>query len=228
MLKLVIGNKNYSSWSLRAWLFLTQSQIAFEEVYLPLFTRRWYDEIEQYGAAGRVPILVDEAVTVWDTMAIFDYGLTYLDATVGWPQDRPAGAIARSIAAEMHAGLMGIREHLPQNIRARNPVPLSSYPDATRQQIERVQSLWAKCYRDYGGPWLFGDFSLADVVYAPVALRFVTYQTPLVAGADRFVAAVQGLPSIQKWAADAAAEVEVLKFIDELRPADETELSLGQ
>ena len=104
----------------------------------------------------------------------------------------------------------------------------SALAPTTQQEVDRVEQMWAQAYATYGGPWLFGDFSLADVVYAPVALRFVTYQTPLVAGADRFVAAVQGLPSIQKWAADAAAEVEVLKFIDELRPADETELSLGQ
>ena len=228
MIKLVIGNKNYSSWSLRAWLFLTQSQLAFEEIHLPLFTPRWYDQMSQYGAAGRVPILLHDGVTVWDSMAIFDYGLAYLDASVGWPQDRRAGAQARSIAAEMHAGFLGIREHLPQNIRASNTVPVSRYPEATQQQIARVQSLWVQCYADYGGPWLFGDFSLADVVYAPVALRFVTYQTPLAAGAERFVEVVQALPAVQQWAAAAAAEPEVLPFIDELRSPNPTELPINQ
>lgn len=227
MLRLVIGNKNYSSWSLRAWLFLTQSQISFEEVRIPLYTAQWHHEIGQYGAARRVPILIDDTVTVWDSMAIFDYGLAYLGASVGWPNDRQAGAIARSICAEMHAGFLGIRNQLPQNIRARTPLALTDFSSDTQQQIERVQTLWAQCYADFGGPWLFGDFSLADVVYAPVALRFVTYETPLIPEAQPFVEAVQSLPAIQAWAAAAAAEPEVLHFIDELRPANETELTFG-
>ncbi len=227
MIKLVIGNKNYSSWSLRAWLFLSESQLPFEEIRIPLYTPQWYAEIGRYGAAARVPILLDDTVTVWDTAAICDYGLTYLGASVGWPQDQKAGAWARSISAEMHAGYLGIRDQLPQNIRARNPVPLEQYSAATQAEIQRVQGVWAQCYDAYGGPWLFGDFSLADVFYAPVALRFVTYQTPLLAGAALFVEAVQSLPAIQQWASDSAAEPEVLQFIDELRPANKTELSLG-
>lgn len=230
MLKLVIANKNYSSWSLRAWLFLTQSQIPFEEIRLPIYTPQWYAEMGRYGAAGQVPILVDDTVTVWDTMAIFDYGLAHLGgltpdgAMVGWPSDRQAGARARSIAAEMHAGFFGVRQQLPQNIRARTPVPLDRYRPDTQQQIERIQLMWRQCYAEYGGPWLFGNFSLADVVYAPVALRFVTYQTPLLAGATAFVEAVQTLPAIQQWGADAAAESEKLRFVDELRPPKDAEL----
>ncbi|MEO1400915.1 MAG: glutathione S-transferase family protein [Cyanobacteria bacterium J06635_1] len=224
-LKLIIGNKNYSSWSLRAWLFLTEGKIPFEEIRIPLFTPQW-QQIAQYTPAARVPVLLDDDLAIWDTMAIYEYVLEQFPDAVGWPQDRKARAMARAIAAEMHAGFFGIRDQLPQNIRARNPLALEALSGDTQKQIARVQSMWAECLATYGGPWLFGEFSIADVVYAPVALRFVTYQTPLDSGAQSFIDAVQTLPSIQRWAVESAAEPEVLAFIDELRPASETELTL--
>lgn len=213
--KLVIGNKNYSSWSLRAWLFLTESGLPFEEVKLPLFTAAW-PQISQYTPAKRVPVLLDGEIAVWDSSAIYGYVRSDHPNAVGWPTAQQAQATARSIAAEMHSGFLGIREQLPQNIRARIPVARNRFAPGTQQEIERVEQMWAQAYNTYGGPWLFGDFSLADVVYAPVALRFVTYQVELMPAAQPFIAAVQALPSIQTWATAAAAEPEAIDAIDGL------------
>ncbi|MBT9316684.1 glutathione S-transferase family protein [Leptothoe spongobia] len=218
--KLIIGNKNYSSWSLRAWLFLMESGLPFEEVRLPLFTEIW-QQIGQYSPAKRVPVLLDGDIAVWDSSAIYGYVRSRHPKAIGWPTDQCAEATARSIAAEMHSGFLGIREQLPQNIRARVPVIRSTLTPATQQEIDRVEQMWAQAYDTYGGPWLFGDFSLADVVYAPVALRFVTYQIQLVDQAQMFIDAVQALPAIQTWASASATEPEVLSFIDQLHlPVD--------
>ncbi|MEO1181963.1 MAG: glutathione S-transferase family protein [Cyanobacteria bacterium J06636_28] len=214
-LKLVIGNKNYSSWSLRAWLFLTESGLSFEEIRLPLFTDAW-QQISQYTPAKRVPVLLDGDIRVWDSSAIWGYVRSQHPSATGWPTAPQAQATARSIAAEMHSGFLGIREQLPQNIRARIPLMRSTLTATTQQEIDRVENMWARAYDTYGGPWLFGDFSLADVAYAPVALRFVTYQIQLSPEAHPFIDAVQGLPSIQAWAADSAAEAEVISVIDQL------------
>ncbi|MEO0432879.1 MAG: glutathione S-transferase family protein [Cyanobacteria bacterium J06656_5] len=214
-LKLVIGNKNYSSWSLRAWLFLTESGLSFEEIRLPLFTETW-QQISQYTPAKRVPVLLDGDIRVWDSSAIWGYVRSQHPSAIGWPTAPQAQATARSITAEMHSGFFGIREQLPQNIRARIPVMRNTLTATTQQEIDRVDHMWTQAYDTYGGPWLFGDFSLADVAYAPVALRFVTYQIQLSPGAQPFIQAVQGLPSIQSWAADSAAEADVINVIDQL------------
>jgi len=220
-LKLVIGNKNYSSWSLRAWLFLTESQIPFEEIRIPLFTDEW-QKISQYTPARQVPVLVDGDLTIWDSMAIFDHVLEQYPMgqypTVVWPSDLKARAQARSLSAEMHAGFMGVREELPQNIRARRPLQLDQLSNRTQQQVGRIQAMWSDCYQQYGGPWLFGQFSIADVVYAPVALRFVTYEIPMEGSAQDFIQGVQALASIQRWQQDSMAEVESIPLIDNLQP----------
>ena len=217
-LKLVIGNKNYSSWSLRAWLFLKESGIDFEEIRIPLFTDRWREQIGLYSPARRVPVLVDGDLSVWDTQSIYSYLRELYPTAIGWPKDREARALARSIAAEMHAGFMGVRNDLPQNIRARRTLPLESLPSATLQEIERIQFIWGDCKKRYGdgGPWLFGEFTIADVVYAPVALRFLTYDIPITPAAKFFMDEVESLPSIQQWATESVAETETLDFIDDL------------
>ncbi|NEZ62506.1 glutathione S-transferase family protein [Leptolyngbyaceae cyanobacterium CCMR0082] len=220
--RLIIGNKNYSSWSLRAWLFLTESGLAFEEVRLPLFTEAW-QQISQYSPARRVPVLMDGAIAVWDSSAIYGYVRSQHPRAIGWPTDQKAQAIARSIAAEMHSGFFGIREQLPQNVRARVPVERANLQTSTQKEISRVEQMWTQAYDTYGGPWLFGDFSIADVVYAPVALRFVTYEIQLMPTARAFVDAVKALPSIQAWAKASAAESEAISFIDQLHIADDSE-----
>lgn len=226
-LKLVIGNKNYSSWSLRAWLYLKESQLQFEEIRLSLFTDQWATAISQYTPAGRVPVLLDGDITIWDSLAIMEYVHEYYPDAVGWPSNRTANAHARSIAAEMHSGFLAIREELPQNLRVCQQRSRDDFSNAAQAQIARVEKLWQDCYRQYGGPWLCGDFSIADVLYAPVALRFVTYSIQLNPEAGQFIDRVQALDAVQAWCQDAIAEPENLPFIDSLAPASSTPLSFG-
>ena len=168
-----------------------------------------------------MPVLLDGDIAVWDSSAIYGYVRSRHHDAVGWPTDQTAEATARSIAAEMHSGFFGIREQLAQNIRARVQVDRATLASGTQQEINRVEQMWTQAYDTYGGPWLFGDFSIADVVYAPVALRFVTYQIQLTPSAQPFIDALQALPSIQSWAADSAAESEAISFIDHLHvPVD--------
>lgn len=229
MYKLVIGNRNYSSWSLRAWLFLTESNIEFEEVRIPLFTESWQAQVSQYSPSGRVPVLIDGDVVVWDTTAIMDYlGREHPDA-VGWPEPRAMYARARSLSAEMHSGFLAIRDELPQNIRARTPLALDRLSASCREQIARIDDAWSECRGSYGqsGEWLFGEFSIADVMFAPVALRFVTYSIGVSERAQEYVASVLRLPSVARWAEAAALEPETLPFVDDLVPRESTPLTPG-
>ncbi len=219
MLKLIIGNKNYSSWSLRAWLCLRESRIPFEEIRIPLFSgTTWRDELAKYTPAGRVPVLVDGDLSVWDSLAICEYVRERETGAVGWPVDLRARTHARSVVAEMHSGFFGVRNELPQNLRARRPLALAELSEACRNEIRRIDELWTDARQCYGdsGPWLFGQFSIADVMYAPVALRFVTYSIPLSCEAQKFVDRVQELDSVREWSRDSAKESESLRFIDEL------------
>lgn len=213
-LKLVIGNKNYSSWSLRAWLYLKASHLDFEEIRLPLFTGQWETEIQQYTPAGKVPVLLDGELTIWDSFAIMEYVHEQYPDTVGWPSDRLARAHARSIAAEMHSGFMAIREELPQNLKVCQQRSRDDFSSVARSEIHRVESLWRDCLERYGGPWLCGAFSIADVMYVPVALRFVTYGIQLTGAAQEFVAAVRAFSPVQEWIAAAIEEEETWPFID--------------
>ncbi|MEJ2132184.1 MAG: glutathione S-transferase family protein [Gammaproteobacteria bacterium] len=218
-LTLVIGNRNYSSWSLRAWLYLRESHLEFEEVFIPLHVGEWRKEIAKYSPAGRVPVLIDDDITVWDTMAIMAYLLERQPDAVGWPTDRAERALARSISAEMHSGFLALRDELPQNIRIRRSAPQS---ELCRAQIHRVQTIWNDCRERFGhrGPWLFGTFGIADVMFVPVALRFVTYGIPVEGRAQEFVDAVLESPSVQEWIGAAHAEGLPLDFVDELREGD--------
>jgi len=227
--ELVIGNKNYSSWSLRAWLYLRESGIEFEEVLISLYADDSAERIARFTPAGRVPVLLDGDVVVWDSLAIIEHVRQRSSGAVGWPADRVARARAWSIAAEMHSGFLALREELPQNVRGRSPVALDRLSLPARRQVERVFEIWSECRRDHGarGDWLFGHFSIADVVYAPVALRFLTYCIPLPADVRPYVEAVAGLGSVRDWIADAELEPESLDFIDERWPASETPLQFG-
>ena len=229
MYKLVIANRNYSSWSLRAWLYLTESKLAFEEIRIPLFTGSWKEEIARFSPGGRVPVLLDDGITVWDSMAIMEYVREQHPDAVGWPVSDHARAHARSVSAEMHSGFLAVRDELPQNLRARRPLDVSQLSAACRQQVARIDELWTDCRQQYGGAgkWLFGEFSIADVVFAPVALRFVTYSIPFGAQSGEFVDAVSNLASVQSWIEAARAESESLPFIDDLVPAKDSPLTPG-
>ena len=226
-MKLVIGNRNYSSWSLRAWLYLRESDLAFEEVRIPLFTDEWKSQILEHSPAARVPVLVDGEVTVWDTLAIVGHLQETRPTALGWPSDPVARATARSVVAEMHSGFLAIRDELPQNVRARRRLPPAQLSHVARTQIDRVCEIWAGPHGRGGEGWIFGEKSVADIFFAPVALRFVTYGIEVPPAAAGFMDAVRSLASVQEWEAQAAAEVESLSFVDELVPASRSPLVLG-
>lgn len=226
---LVIGNKSYSSWSLRAWLYLRESRIPFEEVRIALFTEGFREEIARYSPAGRVPVLVDGDVHVWDSLAIIEHLRERTPGALDWPGDPAARAMARSIVCEMHSGFLAIRDELPQNLRVERVLPLERLSEPCRREISRVEEMWATARTRYGGagPFLFGELSIADVFYAPVALRFASYGIPLGPEARGFVESVQALRSVQDFVAAAREESEHLDFIDDLVPAAESPLSPG-
>jgi len=229
MFTLVIANRNYSSWSLRAWLYLIESHIPFEEIRIPLFTGNWQEEVARFSPGGRVPILLDDDITVWDSIAIMAHVREQHPHAVGWPVSGRARAHARSVSAEMHSGFLALRDELPQNLRARCRMDVNQLSASCQKQIARVDELWADCRKQYGGAgkWLFGDFSIADIMFTPVALRFVTYSIPLSGRSQEFVEAVCGLESVQHWIEAARVESESLTFIDDLVGAQDSPLTLG-
>jgi glutathione S-transferase len=174
MLTLVIGNKNLSSWSLRPWLALRHLGLKFEEVQLTLDTPQFKPAVARYAAAGRVPILTDGNVTVWDSLAIVEYA-NELAQGKGWPADRATRAHARAVSAEMHSGFPALREHWPMKAAERHED--RKLTPAAAENVARIEEIWTQCQTQYGaaGPWLFGEYSIADAMYAPVVLRFNTY-----------------------------------------------------
>lgn len=206
-LKLVIANKNYSSWSMRAWVALKAFDIPFEEVCIQLDRTDTSEQIARYSPAGRVPVLLDDELAVWDSLAICEYLAERYPAKAMWPQDARARAMARSICSEMHAGFAALRSSLPMNIRAR--FPAREFNAMTQAEIRRICTIWEACLASFGQEgFLFGDFSIADAYFAPVVMRFFTYdvalESPLQAYADR----VAAYPAVEQWIRDAKAETE--------------------
>jgi glutathione S-transferase len=212
-LTLVIGNMNYSSWSMRPWLALRAAGIAFEEVKIPLYTDDPADKqrILHYSPAGKVPILIDGAVTVWDSLAIIEYLAEKFPEKRFWPKDAAARAHARSISAEMHSGFMALRSECSMNIR--RAVHTRALSEDARANAERVQQIWVACRQAYGqgGPFLFGGFSGADAMYAPVVHRFRTYGVDVAGAAADYMKAMQAHPAFQDWNAAASRETWVIE-----------------
>ena len=211
--KLIIGNKNYSSWSLRAWLLLRESEIDFDEQRILLDTDNTAAEIAALQAGGTVPVLQLGDLTVWDTLAIAETIAERWPDKQLWPADDDARAHARSICAEMHSGFAQLRECMPMNCRAMGRrVPL---PDELTADIDRVIAIWSTCHRRYSGDngddgWLFGRFSIADAMYAPVVLRFRTYGVNLPESAGFYPRRLLQSNAMQEWLAAAETEVEVI------------------
>ncbi len=205
---LVIGNKNYSSWSLRPWLAMKVAGIPFAEHRIPLYGPGSKDQILVYSPAGKVPCLADGDLRVWDSLSICEY---LAEKHPGlWPQDPAARALARSVSAEMHSGFANLRAKMSMNIRKRYP-GLGRTPESLAD-VARIVSLWSDCRARYGkgGRFLFGAFSIADAMYAPVVLRFRTYEVELPADCRAYSDAVLALPAMQDWIAAAMAETESL------------------
>jgi glutathione S-transferase len=210
-MRLYIANKNYSSWSLRPWLHLKQSGIPFTEHRVPLYTREWDEKIPQISPSGRLPALKDGEVTVWDSLAIIMYVLGKFPHAVGWPSDDKARATALAVSAEMHSGFMTLRQEMPLNCRAR--FPGLTFSEEALGDAARIKEIWRSCRERFGaaGPWLFGSFSVADVMYAPIALRFDTYCIPVEGLEQDYAQALLGLPAIREWVGAAKKEKEVLE-----------------
>jgi glutathione S-transferase len=201
---LFIGNHNYSSWSLRPWILLRHLGIAFDAVVIPLDQPGTRERILAVNPAGKLPLLRHGALDVWESIAICEYACEL--AGMGLPRDATARAIARSVAAEMHAGFPALRRSWPMNARAGGRrTPRSPELDA---ELARIESLWNGCRRRFGagGPWLFGDYSLADAMYAPVALRLRTYGAHLGEAAAGYLATVLADPPLAEWITAARAE----------------------
>ena len=212
--RLVIGNYNYSSWSLRAWLALRRTGIDFETVRVPLDTPEFAARIGDLSPTRRVPVLHHEGLVVWDTLAICEYLAERYPAAALWPDAQPLRALARSACAEMHAGFAALRAALPLNCRARGRSV--DYGDAVHTDVARVCAIWDQCRAAAGalterGPWLFGSFTNADCFFAPVALRFCTYRIGLVGYASKYVAAVINDPLVGEWIEHARAETDVIE-----------------
>jgi glutathione S-transferase len=205
-LTLIIGNRNYSSWSLRAWLSLEATGQPYEEVVIPLGRPETTEEILRWSPNGRVPALRDGEVVLWDSLAICEHlAESYPEARL-WPEQPHARAVARSVAAEMHSGFIALRKHMPMNLRA-------SYPEAGREpgvedDIARITAVWEECRRDFGsgGDLLFGDFAIADAFFAPVVSRFLTYGVVPEGVAREYMDAVWALPAMRDWAEKARSE----------------------
>lgn len=203
---LVIGNKNYSSWSLRPWVAMKTLGLPFEERRIPLDQPHTQQEILKHNPAGKVPCLVDGANVVWDSLAILEYLAEKRPQL--WPADAAARARARSISAEMHSGFFAVRNAMPMNVRNRYPGKgRSAEVDA---DIARIDAIWSQARK----PLLFGAFSAADAMFAPVAFRFRTYEPPLSAASRAYLQALLALPAMQEWSAAAGQEAEVLSKYD--------------
>ena len=203
---LVIANRRYSSWSLRAWLVATHFRIPVEEVLIPLDTPETKAQIRAFSPSGRVPCLVGAGAVVWDSLAIIEYLAEIVPEKAIWPRDRLARAHARSIVAEMHSGFMALRSACPMNLR--RTFPFRDRGAAVAADVARITALWADTRARFGagGPFLFGAFSAADAFYAPVVLRLLGYGFPLDAGTAAYCAAVTELPDMQAWMTAAAEE----------------------
>jgi glutathione S-transferase len=214
-LKLVIGNKNYSSWSMRPWLALRAANIPFEEVLIPLYTGDADKQrILSFTRSGKVPALVDGDVTVWDSLAVIEYLAERFPEARLWPEDRARRAHARSISAEMHSGFAALRNECGMNLhRPVRPIALSS---EARAEIGRVQQIWSECRERYGkfGPFLFGAFGGADAMFAPVVHRFRTYAIAGAPEVQAYMDSMMALPAFQEWTRAALAETMIIERVE--------------
>jgi glutathione S-transferase len=224
MLKLYIGNKNYSSWSMRPWVLLRQAGIDFEEVMVRFDgfgpQAQFKKVVAPINPVGKVPVLVHDDLVVWDTLAIAEYVAEQFPQHALWPAERAARARARSVCAEMHSGFMGLRSACPMNIEAHLPevgaLALRDKP-AVRADLDRIVAMWSGLLAEHGGPMLFGAFSVADAYFAPVVMRLRTYALPVPAEVARYMDRVSALDGVKAWINGALAEKDFIDFEEPFR-----------
>ncbi|MBW4671895.1 MAG: glutathione S-transferase family protein [Cyanomargarita calcarea GSE-NOS-MK-12-04C] len=209
-LTLVIGNKNYSSWSLRPWLAMKQFGLEFHEIRIPLWQPETSAKIRQYSPSGKVPVLLHGNQTVWDSLAICEYLAEEFPDIHWWPNDKAPRTLARCISAQMHSGFQNLREHMTMNCRAR--LSGKGMAIGVQEDIDSIASIWRECRQKFGsdGDMLFGKFTIADAMFAPVALRFVTYGVQLDNIARNYVDALMALTALQQWLKAAEVEEEII------------------
>lgn len=212
-MKLVIGDKNYSSWSMRPWLVLKHFGIAFEEVMVLLNEAESKASILEHSPSGKVPCLIaDDGVTVWDSLAICETLAERYPQHAMWPRDAIARGHARSVSAEMHSGFGALRNNMWMNIRASFPGK-GATPEALAD-IARIDEIWSECLQTYSGPFLFGEFTIADAMYAPVVMRFNTWQPKLSEAALAYSRRVTAQPAVKAWIDDALQETHRIPYQD--------------
>jgi glutathione S-transferase len=226
LMQLYIGNKNYSSWSMRPWVLMKQAGIPFDEVLVRFdaFTpeSNFKTELARLTPTGRVPVLVDKGFAVWDTLAIAETLAERFPKAKLWPTDKAARARARSVCAEMHSGFGALRSHLPMNIEASLPKVgerVWREQALVRVDLARIVQMWTELLAAHGGPMLFGAFSIADAYFAPVVMRLSGYGVPVPDPIADYMARVQALPSVQAWVEGALAEQDFLAFEEPYRSA---------
>lgn len=209
-LRLLIGNRNYSSWSLRPWLAMKVAGIAFEETVISLDAPDFKSRVTAVSGAGKVPVLVDGGISVWESLAILEYLAEKFPTSGLWPRDTQARAHARAAASEMHGGFGPLRNQLPMNVR--RPVKAHAVEDDAKRDIARIDALWSECRARFGneGPFLYGGFGAADATYAPVVWRFQTYAVEVSAVAGAYMRNVMELPAWNEWREAALREPWVL------------------
>lgn len=209
-LHLIIGNKNYSSWSFRPWLAMKVAGIAFDETVSSLDDPAFKSRVTALGGSGRVPVLIDGDVRIWESLAILEYLAEKFPAAGLWPAPSAARARARAIASEMHAGFTSLRRHLPMNVA--RPVKVRALDAGTAKDVARIDTIWSECRSQFGtgGPFLFGSFGAADAMFAPVVWRFHTYAVEVSSTALGYMQAMMSLPAWKEWRDAALHETWVL------------------
>ncbi len=206
-MELIIGNKNYSSWSMRPWLLLSHFDIDFEETVIPLYQPRSHELLAEYSPSFKVPVLIDGELTIWESLAICEYINENYLKNRAWPERLKERAVARAYCSEMHAGFSALRRELPMNCRASRKVKMS---EQCEHEVHRIDGMWQDALNRHDGEWLFGDFSIVDCMFAPVVSRFASYAIDVSDTSQAYMGKILTLPSMQRWYEDAAREPHVI------------------
>lgn len=210
-MKLVIGSKNYSSWSMRPWLLLAHNKIEFEEIEIALFSPGYERQLAEYSPTCKVPVLLDRGIEIWDSLAICEYVSEQYLGGGGWPMEPLERARCRALSAEMHSGFGSIRTEMPMNCRAKRKI---EFTEALAKEIARIDQLWSDAIAESGGPYLFGSFSIADCMFAPVVSRFATYQVLLSEVAQTYCDRIYKTAAFEAWLAAAKIDIQVIEFCE--------------